>query len=126
MTERDVFIAALQKEDPAEACSGRPDLRGQVEGLLRLHEGAGRFLDRPAVESPATGAFQDASERTADFNHDGRLDLATANYGDDTVSVLLGNSQGGFGAANHFVAGSGPVPVAVGDFDHDGNLDLAT
>src|SRR5262249_7533685 len=35
---------------------------------------------------------------TADFNHDGQLDLATTNSGGDTVSVLLGNGQGGFGS----------------------------
>src|SRR5690242_5975138 len=72
MTERDVFIAALQKEDPAErracldeACAGRPELRGQVEHLLRLHEGAGSFLEQPAAESAATGAFQDAAEQAS-------------------------------------------------------------
>src|SRR5258708_37361739 len=70
MTERDIFIAALQKEDPAlrqayldEVCAGQPELRQQVEHLLRLHEGAGSFLERPAAESPATGALQDAPEK---------------------------------------------------------------
>src|SRR5262249_3581686 len=69
MTERDIFIAALQKEDPAhrpayldEACARQPHWRRQVEGLLRLHEGAGSFLEKPAAESPATGAIQEAAE----------------------------------------------------------------
>jgi serine/threonine protein kinase len=69
MTERDLFVAALQKDDPAErqayldeACAGQPELRRQVEHLLRLHEGAGSFLEKPAAESPATGAVQDAPE----------------------------------------------------------------
>src|SRR5437879_626698 len=69
MTERDIFIAALQKEDPAErqaflddACAGQPELRQQVENLLRLHEGAGSFLEKPAAESAATGAFPNAAE----------------------------------------------------------------
>src|SRR5436305_12462081 len=69
MSERDIFIAALQKEDPAQrqayldqACAGQPELRQQVENLLRLHEGAGSFLEKPAAESAATGAFQDAAE----------------------------------------------------------------
>src|SRR3982750_3122405 len=71
MTERDLFVAALQKDDPAErqayldaACAGRPELRRQVEDLLRLHEGAGSFLEQPAAVSPATGAVQDAPEHT--------------------------------------------------------------
>src|SRR5262249_60538880 len=70
MTERDIFIAALQKEDLArrqayldEACAGQPELRHQVENLLRLHAGAGRFLEGPATGLAATGAFQDAIEQ---------------------------------------------------------------
>ena len=46
---------------------------------------------------------------SADFNNDGNLDLATANDGTynligGSISVLLGDGQGGFGAASHFVA----------------------
>ena len=70
MTERDIFIAALQKEDRAqrqvyldEACAGQPELHKQVEDLLRLYEGAGSFLQRPAAESAPTAAFQDVVER---------------------------------------------------------------
>ena len=43
MTERDIFIAALQRADPAQrrafldgACARQPELRRQVEQLLRL------------------------------------------------------------------------------------------
>jgi serine/threonine protein kinase/tetratricopeptide (TPR) repeat protein len=63
MTERDVFIAALQKDDPEqrrayldEACAGRPGLLAEVEELLRLHENAGSFLERQAVPE-ATALF---------------------------------------------------------------------
>src|SRR6516165_9303350 len=72
MTERDIFIAALQKEDPAErqayldeACAGQPDLRRQVEDLLRLHEGAGSFLQKPAAESAATWASQGVEQASS-------------------------------------------------------------
>jgi serine/threonine protein kinase/Flp pilus assembly protein TadD len=72
MSERDIFIAALQKEDPAErqayldeACAGKADLRRQVENLLRLHEDAGSFLEQPAAESAATGAFPEAAEQAS-------------------------------------------------------------
>src|SRR5437016_4640673 len=72
MSERDIFIAALQREDPAQrrayldgACARQPDLRRQVEQLLRLHEGAGSFLEKPAAEPPATGAFQDAAQQAS-------------------------------------------------------------
>src|SRR5437867_6494121 len=72
MTERDIFVAALQKEGPAQrqayleqACAQRPALRQQVDNLLRLYEGAGSFLENPAARTPATGPVPDAAEPAA-------------------------------------------------------------
>src|SRR5438034_911093 len=67
-----------------------------------------------------------ASVAAGDFNRDGVLDLATANYGSNNVSVLLGNGDGTFQPARTFAtAGFNPVTVAVGDFNGDGRPDLA-
>jgi Calx-beta domain/FG-GAP-like repeat len=63
---------------------------------------------------------------TVDFNNDGRLDVATANYGSSNVSVLLGNADGSFQPAQNSATGAGPLSLAVGDFNADGRLDLAT
>ncbi len=60
-----------------------------------------------------------------DFNADGILDLAAANKGTDNVSVLLGNTAGGFGAATNFNVGSAPESIVTADFNRDGKLDLA-
>src|SRR5208337_722152 len=57
-----------------------------------------------------------ASVASGDFNGDGIADLAVANNGDNTVSVLLGNGDGTFQAAVNYSAGSGPLSEAVGDF----------
>src|SRR3989442_1019108 len=81
-----------------------------VSFIARRDFAAGRSPDSVAV---------------GDFNGDGRLDLAVANFGSNDVSVLLGNGDGTFQAALSFAAGSGPSSVAVGDFNGDGNLDLA-
>ena len=69
MSEREIFIAALQKDDPVdrrafldEACAKQPKLRRAVEELLGVYEKAGSFLQHPAVESAATGPFQEAAE----------------------------------------------------------------
>src|SRR5260370_13761781 len=63
---------------------------------------------------------------TADFNGDGRLDLAVTNYYSNTVSVLLGNSDGTFQTALTSATGANPFSLAVGDFNADGKLDLVT
>jgi serine/threonine protein kinase/tetratricopeptide (TPR) repeat protein len=62
MTEREIFEQALDVKDPAErasyldrACADQPELRRQVEQLLRAHEVAGPFLDQP---HPAAGAVE--------------------------------------------------------------------
>jgi tetratricopeptide (TPR) repeat protein len=64
MTERDIFIAALQKEGRRErqayleeVCAGQPGLQQQVEGLLGLYENAGSFLENPVEEVAAMGAL---------------------------------------------------------------------
>ena len=56
MSEETIFLAALDKCDAAErsayldeACAGDPALRQRVEALLRSHDEAGPFLERPAL-----------------------------------------------------------------------------
>ena len=65
------------------------------------------------------------SVAVGDFNGDGTPDLAVANNGSNNVSVLLGNGDGSFQAAQNFGAGGSPASVAVGDFNGDGTADLA-
>jgi hypothetical protein len=77
----------------------------------------------PAVSYPADTNPQEIV--SADFNNDGRLDLATCNSGGNNVSVLLGNGNGTFQAPKTSAAGDNPISVAVGDFNEDGKLDLA-
>jgi Bacterial Ig-like domain (group 3)/FG-GAP-like repeat len=60
-----------------------------------------------------------------DFNHDGLLDLVTANRSDDNISVLLGLASGGFAAATNYAAGNQPFAIASADLDGDGEFDLA-
>ena len=62
---------------------------------------------------------------SADFNNDGRPDLAVANQGSNSVSVTLGQPSGLFGAASNYATGTGPYGIVAGDFNNDGNQDLA-
>ena len=61
-----------------------------------------------------------------DFTGDGHLDLAVANGGSDTVSVLLGNGDGTFQPqVTYAVGGRAADSIVAGDFRGDGRLDLA-
>jgi VCBS repeat protein len=59
----------------------------------------------------------------ADFNNDGKLDVAVLNH-ISNVSILLGDGTGGFGTATNWAVGNTPVSLAVGDFNRDGRPDL--
>jgi len=86
-----------------------------------LSKGGGKFHD-VALYGVGTQPYSIAK---GDFNHDGKLDLVTANSGSNDVSVLLGNGDGAFHAAVNYSVGKLPSSVATGDFNGDGNLDLA-
>ena len=61
----------------------------------------------------------------ADFNHDRRLDLAVTNSNDNTVSVFLGTSRGGFKTKVDYATGVSPAALVSADFRGDGKADLA-
>jgi hypothetical protein len=62
----------------------------------------------------------------ADFNNDGILDIATADSGDNNVSIIPGNGDGTFRAPAVYAVGLSPYAVAAGDFNGDGYPDLIT
>src|SRR5436305_7556465 len=60
MAEREIFLSAVEKDDPAEraayldqACGGDATLRRRIESLLGSHERAADFMDVPVVEQLA-------------------------------------------------------------------------
>jgi FG-GAP-like repeat/Cep192 domain 4/HYDIN/CFA65/VesB-like, Ig-like domain len=60
-----------------------------------------------------------------DFNGDGKMDLAVANWESNSVSVFLSNGDGTFQAAQTVSTSAEPFSLAVGDFNGDGKIDLA-
>ncbi len=90
-----------------------------------LGDGTGRFTAAPG--NPFKAGKGPVSVAVGDFDGDGKLDLAIANRGDNSVTVLLGDGKGGFAEApgSPFPVGTEPWSVVVGDFNGDGKPDLA-
>ncbi|MGQ9591091.1 MAG: golvesin C-terminal-like domain-containing protein [Planctomycetota bacterium] len=86
--------------------------------------GSGAFAPGATVSFPAGAAPRAAVAR--DFDGDGHLDLATANYSGSSVSVLKGNGAGAFSIVQTVSVGSKPEAVAAGRFDADAAIDLVT
>ena len=85
------------------------------------------------------GSFP-SQETVADFNRDGISDVAVADAGDNTVSVLLANGDGTFQAPRQFAIGASQFPnpegatfnqggfrraIVSADFNDDGIIDVA-
>jgi hypothetical protein len=60
----------------------------------------------------------------ADFNRDGKLDIASANYTGQSISIALAGSDTPFNPPQTIPVGASPLGIASGDFNHDGFPDL--
>jgi hypothetical protein len=95
---------------------------GEVEVALSNGDGTFGAAQSLKVGSGHTGPSAVAS---ADLDTDGHEDLVVSNSASDDVSVMLGNGDGTFGAAQNFPAGDLPAFVITPDLDADGVADLA-
>jgi WD40 repeat protein len=106
MTEETIFLTALDKQDAAErsaylreACGDDAALRQRVEALLKSHEEAGHFLERPALApvgetqtAPGDGGGEDFG---LDFLAPSDRPGALGRLGHYDVLEMVG--RGGFG-----------------------------
>ncbi len=121
-----------------------------TSSVIVLNPGPGGGVSNPALftvtfPSPSPATLHPSSVGVgavpvdviaADFNNDGKADLAVitecgtnpscpAFVSDPDISILIGNGDGTFITKSLLVSGGEPVSAVVGDFNHDGKLDLA-
>lgn len=108
---------------------GKPDLivystanGSSFVGTL-VNDGSGGFKGQVAC---AVGAQARVSLAVGDFNNDGKLDVAVAIGGGNTIAICLGNGDGTFTSAANATVGSFPLGLAAGDLNGDGKIDLVT
>jgi FG-GAP-like repeat len=118
--------------------NGQLDLAVADQGAnavsVLMGNGDGTF--QPVITSPTTGSAVinstgvasgtgPADIVAADFNGDGRLDVATGNAGSSDISVLLGKVDGTFEEPPGTSVGTIPIAMATGDFTGNGSLGVA-
>jgi len=104
---------------------GKADLVAVGTGniiAVALGNGDGTFGAPITTLGPAASAVYSFAA-VSDFDGDGKLDLALANPGDNSINVLFGNGDGAFGGAAILTTGASSITVA--DFNGDGIPDLA-
>lgn len=93
-----------------------------VGNQVKLGNGDGTFRNSVSFSGPISYDVQ-----TADFNHDGIMDFATADYAAGTattLSVYLSRGDGTFQPMVSYTTNTGPFSLTVADMDGDGNVDL--
>jgi gliding motility-associated-like protein len=92
---------------------------------ILLGDGTGAFANAPG--SPMATNGYPYSVNTADFNHDGKPDIAVTSGLNNNVAVYYGNNTGTFVQApgSPFATGSDPQSMCIADFNGDGAPDLA-
>jgi hypothetical protein len=91
---------------------------------ILLGYGNGSFATQTII---STGSNSNSDfVAVADFNLDGRLDIAVSNHLNDNIGILLGVGNGTFAAQTTYSTGSGSNPnaIAIGDFNQDNRPDI--
>src|SRR5215472_722192 len=122
--------ATVLSSDVARAGAGsvtviNPSPGGGTSNVIFFDVSAPTFPVELKRKDYGTGSgSQPTSVGVGDFNGNGKLDLAVADFVTDNVTIFLGNGNGTFQAGVNYAVQSAPDSVIVSDFDGDGKLDV--
>ncbi len=119
--------ADFNRDGKADLAVSNNNYYGGDSGTISILLGNGDGTFTQATGSPITMGRTPESAAVGDFNGDGIADLAVANNGNDTVSILLGAGDGTFtpAAVGPIFVGDFPQSTVTADFTGSGLSDLA-
>ena len=103
----------------------RDTITPSLAGQFVLTDDRTRSIYLASAQSIPAGDYL-VGATVADFNADGKADLALADSNAGTLNVLMGLGGGAFAVPMTFSVGINPGAVVVGDFNSDGRPDLAS
>ncbi len=89
-----------------------------------LNDGLGGYNNFTVY--PFAGGGVPSPNDGADFNSDGKIDMAVGASQSNQLRVIINNGSGGFNTPNSYTTGSNNRGVAVLDLNGDGHDDIAT
>ncbi|MBK7974615.1 MAG: VCBS repeat-containing protein [Deltaproteobacteria bacterium] len=137
------FPCGTSSEEPTGVAIGRFDVNGKLDVWVTKFSASAANAGKIAVlvNVSTSGTINFTYSGTNDlavgkkpmalalgnFNADGNIDVVTANFDDDTATVVLGNGTGGAISTSTQPVSDGPRAVAVGFLDDaDTYLDFVT
>jgi hypothetical protein len=120
----DIAIADFNKDGNPDIAIANTEI---AELTLLLGNGKGGFAQASHSPYKVLARPHTHGIAVADFNGDGRLDMATDDWGEDKVSVIFGDSDLNFGHQTFYSVGKHPYQrLRTADVNQDGKPDLIT